>query len=150
VYFSLQLLFTSIFSRTCIIYYYIHALRDEVRGLQTRQPLTGRFPVSSGREGGDSLAFGAGKRWARIESRGMYIFLFNFIGINYLFCIYYLYISSNLFVILINKFIFLFYIYKIFFSKFILFFDLFIFLNLIKKNLIKYFYLYIIYFNYFI
>jgi hypothetical protein len=42
------------------------------------QPLTGRLPLKAGRQAGNSLAFGAGKRWTRFESRGKYIFLFNF------------------------------------------------------------------------
>jgi hypothetical protein len=123
VYFPLQLVFTSIFSRKCIIYYSIHGIRDDVRGLHTGKPFTGRMRVHAGRQGGEGLVFGAGKRLTRLESRAKYIFLFNFIKFNYLFCIYYLYIFSNLLFILRYIIILLFYIYKIFFFEiyFILF-----------------------------
>jgi hypothetical protein len=86
------------------------------------QPLTDRLPVNAGRQGGKSLAFGPGKRWTRFESRGKYIFLFNFINFYYTFCIYYLYILSNLLFIFINIIILLLYINKItFFFIFFIF-----------------------------
>jgi hypothetical protein len=50
VYFPLQLVFTSIFSRKFIIYYYIEGLRDEVRGIHTGKPLPGRFRVHAAME----------------------------------------------------------------------------------------------------
>jgi hypothetical protein len=72
MYFSLQLVYTSIFVRKCIIYYYIHGLRDVVRGLHTGKTLTGRLRLHARRQDGDSLVFGAEKRWTRLDSMGKY------------------------------------------------------------------------------
>jgi hypothetical protein len=77
VYFPLQLLFSSIFSRKFIIYHYIIALRHEDRGPQTGKHLTGRLLVYAGRQGGDSLVFRAAKRWTQFESRGSTYFYSN-------------------------------------------------------------------------
>jgi hypothetical protein len=69
--------------RKIIIYNFIDEIRDVVRGVHTGNPFTGRLRVHARRQGGDSLVFGAGKRWTSFESRGKKIFLFNFIKINY-------------------------------------------------------------------
>jgi hypothetical protein len=63
MYFPLQLVFTSIFRRKSVIYYFNNEIRDVVRGLHTGNTLTGRLRVHAGRQGGESLDFGAGKRW---------------------------------------------------------------------------------------
>jgi hypothetical protein len=53
------------------MYYFIYEIRDVVRGLHTGNPLTCRLRVHAGRQGGDSLVSGAGKRWSRYESKGI-------------------------------------------------------------------------------
>jgi hypothetical protein len=82
VYFPFQVVL-HLFLLVTLSYITVHWLRDEDHGLHTGNPLTDRLRVHAGRRGGDSLVAVDGKRWTRLESKGNYIHLFNFLKINY-------------------------------------------------------------------